>query len=113
MKEKENILEPIWEKAEEYGKTNLELIRLKVIDKTSDLVSTILPNFLVFVSALVFVLFLNLGIAFWLGEIWNSAYLGFFAVAAFYGVCGLIIHFLMHDKLKERIRNAVIKQLLK
>ena len=43
MKEKENILEPLWERAEDYGKTSLELLKLKSIDKTSDVVSTILP----------------------------------------------------------------------
>ena len=37
----------------------------------------------------------------------------YLAVAAFYAVCGIIIHFLLHDKIKERIRNSVIKQLLK
>lgn len=113
MNEKENILEPILEKAEEFGKINLELIRLKAIDKTSDAVSTVLPVTLVLMIVFIFVLFLSFGCAFWLGEIWSSAYLGFFAVAAFYGICGLIVHFLLSSKLKERIRNAVITQLLK
>jgi len=113
MKEKENILEPLWEKVEDFGKTNIELVKLKAVDKTSDIVSTLLPHSVVVIFILIFVLFLNLGIAFWLGEIWGSVYLGFFTVAAFYLVSGIIIHFLVHDKLKERIRNAVIKQLLK
>ena len=113
MKEKENILEPLWEKAEDYGKTSLELLRLKSIDKSSDVVSTILPYMLVIVLTIIFLMFINFGIAFWLGAIWNSIYLGFFAVAAFYGLCGVIIHFFLHDKFKERIRNTIIKLLLK
>jgi len=113
MKEKENILEPLWEKAEDYGKTSLELLRLKSIDKSSDVVSTILPYMLVIVLTIIFLMFINFGIAFWLGAIWNSIYLGFFAVAAFYGLCGVIIHFFLHDKFKESIRNTIIKLLLK
>jgi len=113
MKEKENIPEPLWEKAEDYGKTSIELLKLKSIDKASDVSSTILPYALAIVFTIIFLVFVNLGIAFWLGQIWGSAYLGFFAVAAFYGLCGIIVHFMLHDKIKERVRNTVIKLLLK
>ena len=113
MKEKENILEPLWEKAEVFGKTSLELLKLKSIDKTSDVVSTLLPHAVALAAAVNFLLFINLGIAFWLGQIWGALYLGFLAVAAFYGLCGIIIHFFLHDWMKEHIRNFVIKLLLK
>ncbi len=113
MIEKETILEPLLEKAEDFGKTSLELFKLKAIDKASDIVSSLIPQSVVFVFAFIFVLFLNLGIAFLLGDFWGSVALGYLAVAAFYAVCALIIHFLLHDKIKERIRNSVIKQLLK
>lgn len=113
MKEKEKILEPLWEKAEDYGKTSIELLKLKSIDKTSDVVSTILPYMVAGIFTVIFLAFINFGIAFWLGAIWESISLGFFAVAAFYGLCGLIIHFILHDKIKERIRNTLIKLLQK
>jgi len=113
MKEKETILEPLLEKAEDFGKTSLELIRLKAIDKASDMASSLLPQSVVFVFVLIFVLFLNLGIAFLLGEYWGSVALGYFAVAGFYAVCGIIIHFVFYTKIKESIRNSVIRQLLK
>lgn len=113
MNEKENILDPLLEKAEDFGKTNLDLLKLNTIDKASDIVSTLLPYVVIVWSLIILVMFLNFGIAFWLNSLWESTYLGFFAVAAFYGVCGIIIHFVLYDKLKERIRNAVIKQLLK
>jgi hypothetical protein len=113
MKEKENVLEPLWERAEDYGKTSIELLKLKSIDKASDVVSTLLPYMIVIVLTIIFLVFVNLGIAFWLGAIWGSIFLGFFAVAVFYGLCGIIIHVFFHDKLKERIRNTVIKLLLK
>jgi len=109
----ENRLEPLIEKAEDFGKTSLELIKLKVIDKISDVASSLLPHTVVLIFALIFVLFLNLGIAFLLGELWGSTSLGYFAVAAFYAVCALLIHYLLHDRIKERVRNSIIKQLLK
>jgi len=113
MKEKENIFEPLWEKAEDYGKNSIELLKLKSIDKTSDVVSTILPYVVVIVFTIIFLMFVNFGIAFWLGKMWGSDYLGFFAVAAFYGLCGIIVNFILHKSIKERIRNTIIKLLLK
>jgi hypothetical protein len=113
MKEKENLFEPLWEKAEDYGKTSIELLKLKSIDKASDVVSTLLPYLVVIFFSAVFLMFVNFGIAFWLGALWGSIYLGFFAVAAFYGLCGIALHFFLHDKIKERIRNTIIKLLLK
>lgn len=113
MIDKEKILDPLIEKAEDYGKTSLELLKLKAIDKTSDIVSSLVPQAVVWVLIFIFVLFLNLGIAFMLGELWNSVALGYLAVAAFYAVCGIVFHFLLHDKIKERIRNSLIEQLLK
>ena len=111
-KEIETIIDPLIEKAEDFGKTSLELFKLRAIDKSSDIVSTLIPVMVVMVFAIIFLLFVNLGIAFWLGEIWGSVYLGFFAVAAFYIVFGLVIHFFLHKTIKERIRNVVIKLLL-
>jgi len=112
MREKETILDPLLEKAEDFGKTSLELFKLKAIDKASDIVSTLIPIGVVIIFTIIFLLFVNLGVAFWLGEIWGSVYLGFFAVAGFYIICGVIIYFFLYTKIKERIRNVVIKLLI-
>ncbi len=37
MDEKENILSSLLDSVEEYGKTNIELIKLKGLDKASDI----------------------------------------------------------------------------
>ena len=69
MEENQNTIESLFERVVEYGKTSLELVKLKVVDKITDLVSSLVPNSVVFILIMVFVLFLNLGLAFWLGEI--------------------------------------------
>lgn len=112
--EENNLLDPLLEKVENFGKTSMELLRLKAIDKTSDVVSSMLPGIVTGGLLLIFILFLSLGVAFWLGEIWDKQYyLGFLAVALFYGLIGIIIFFIFPDRIKESIRNTVIKQLLK
>ena len=113
MEDNAKLIESLFERATEYGKTSYELVKLKAVDKTSDVVSTIIPHSVVFVLIAIFVVFLNLGLALWLGEILGKIYLGFLVVAAIYGITGLIVHFFMHKWLKKLICNSVIKQLLK
>ena len=113
MEENTRLLELLLERATEYGKTSFELVKLKTIDKTTDVVSSMVPHSVVFVLIASFLLFLNLGIAYWLGEILGRIFYGFFVVAAFYVLTGIIIHFLMHNWIKRLVGNYFIKRMLK
>jgi len=113
MREKDLLFDPLLEIASDCGKTTYELIKLKLLDKVSDIVSSIIPLTIVFVLFTSFLIFVNLGFAFWLGEILGKIYFGFFAVALFYGLTGIILHFLFHKKIKKYICNYIIKKALK
>jgi hypothetical protein len=113
MEDNTKLIESLLERTAEYGKASFELVKLKALDKTSDAVSSLIPHAVVLVLAAVFMLFLNLGLAFWLGEILGRAFYGFFVVAAFYGITGIVLHFFMHERLKKLIGNYFIKHVLK
>jgi fatty acid desaturase len=109
MDDKVKQIESLLESVAEYSKATYELGKLKLIDKTSDAVSSFIPHAVVAILVGGFLLFVNLGLAFWLGTIFGNIYLGFFALAAFYGVIGIVMHFFMHKWLKKRICNYIIK----
>jgi hypothetical protein len=113
MDENTRKIESLFTSATEYAKTSLELVKLKTLDKTADIVSSAVPNSIFIILAATFLLFLNIGIALWLGEVFGKASLGFFAVAAFYIVIGLLVHFFMHKRIKRRTGNYFIKCMLK
>lgn len=113
MEDNKKSVELLLEEATEYGKTSFELVKLKVLDKTSDVVSTFIPHSVVIVLIGSFTLFLNLGLAFWLGEILGKIFYGFFVVAGFYVITGIVVHFFMHKWLKKVVGNYFIKQVLK
>jgi hypothetical protein len=113
MEENAKLLESLVERATDYGKTTYELVKLKALDKTAQVVSSVVPHSVILILFASFSLFLNLGIAFWLGEIFGRLYYGFFIVAAFYVLTGIIIHFFFYKSLKKTVCNYVIKQLLK
>lgn len=113
MEEQENAIENLLGRVEEYGKSSLELIKLKALDKTSDIVSSVIPHSVVLILISSFLLFFNLGLALWLGEIFGKPFYGFFTVAAFYILIGIVLHFFMHRWIKKIISNYIINQMLK
>jgi len=113
MEDNIKSIESLLERVADYSKTSYELAKLKTLDKTSDVASTLVPHSIVFVLFASFMLFANFGIAFWLGELLGNTYYGLFVVAGFYVISGLVLHFFFHKKIKNLVWNYIIKQMLK
>lgn len=93
-------------------KTSFELVKLNVIDKTSDGLSALLAHAIVKVIVACFVLFINLGIAFWIGDMLGEIYYGFFIIAAFYALVAFILYFYMRIGMKSVLYDYLVKQML-
>jgi len=106
-------IESLVESAADYGKTSYDLVRLKTVFKTSEVVSSLISSVIVFLILMSFLLFLSFGLAYYLGAILGNIVYGFLAVAAFYGIAGLVVHFFMHDQIKKKISDYIIKQAIK
>jgi hypothetical protein len=113
MEDIKNSLDSLLDSVEEYGKTSIELLKLKTLDKTSDVASTIISRAIAIFILFMFFLIITIGIAIWLGEIIGKYSYGFFIVAAFYGLTGIILFFFMHKRIKTLINNSIIKQIFK
>ncbi|MDP3435197.1 MAG: hypothetical protein Q8T04_19835 [Bacteroidota bacterium] len=113
MEENINIFETLFASATDYSKTGFELVKLKALDKFSDVASSLISHYVVLIVIASFTLFVSLGLAFWLGEILGKIYFGFFAVAVLYGILGLVINFLFHKTLKRIVADYLIKKVLK
>lgn len=88
-------------------------MKLSALDKVSETVSSLVPKAIVFALLVSFLLFFNLGLAFWIGNLLGSTYYGFFVVAAFYAAAGAVVRVFMHNWLKKLISNQMIKTVLK
>ena len=106
------IVELLFEKTEEYSKTSLELAKLKTLETTTKVVTSLISRLSVVVMLGLFVLTLNIGIALWLGELLGRNYYGFFIVSAFYMLLGLLLHFFLHHWIKKPVGNLIITQAL-
>lgn len=106
------FIEPLFERAEAYGKTSLELIKLKALNKTTEVVSTGVSRSIVVFVVSMFLILSSVGGALWLGDLLGKSYYGFFCVAGFYGILGVVIYAFMHKWIKKCVSNSLILQLL-
>ena len=113
MEDNAKSLELLLARAVEYAKSSCELIKLKAVDKTADAASSIMSHSFVLVFIASFMLFLNLGIALWLGDFLGKSYYGFMIIAGFYGMIGLFMRVFMYKWLKAKAADCFIKKVLK
>ena len=108
MEKKNSITADLFVKAEKYATTNLELCKLKAVDKSADIISTLGMHLVIGSFISLCILILNVGVALWLGgRIGNLSY-GFFVVAGFYAVVTLSLFLLRKSWIKRTIQNKII-----
>lgn len=112
MEEKATMIESLFERTEAYAKTNIELVKLKAIDKSADVVSTLVSKVAVIIVGSLMATVLNIGFALWLGEILGKSYYGFFVVASFYALIVIILLIFGNKLIKTPVSNNFINQML-
>ena len=113
MEDNVKLIERLLERIVEYSKTSFELIKLKALEKTSDVFSTLAVHSVVLLLLASFMLFFNLGMAYLIGDLLGNSYYGFFIVGGFYFLISIIISLFMRNWIKRKVRNTIIKHLLK
>ncbi|MEI6061772.1 MAG: hypothetical protein WCR72_13790 [Bacteroidota bacterium] len=112
METRAGSLELLFEKAEIYGKTTIELSKLRLLETATTVVSALIAKLSVVIMVAMFVLVLSVGVALMLGELLGKSFYGFFIVAAFYLLAGMALHFFLHRWIRKPVSEIIIKQAL-
>jgi len=112
METPEGLIKSMLESAETYTKTTIELSKLKLLETTIRLATSFIPKMSVIFMMLLFTLVFNIGIALWIGELLGQSYIGFFIVAGFYFIAGIVLHFFLYKWVKKPISDFIIEQAL-
>lgn len=113
MEGKATSIETLVDKTEDYVKTSIDLLKLKAVDKSAEVVSALSVKIVCLAIVSIAVLLINIGLALLIGEAIGKTYMGFFAVAAFYLlVLGLLLAF-KNEWIKTPVSNAVINAFFK
>lgn len=105
-------IDSLVEKAETYAKTSVELLKLKTVDKVADGTSGFVAWSAVIIAVILFFITLNFGVALWLGDLMGKIHHGFFVVAGFYALIGLILYIFRNKWIKKPLNDSMINEML-
>lgn len=113
MNDQSLLMESLFERTRHYAKISAELLKLKAISKSADVISTLAARLTIFLLAALFFLILNIAIALMLGEFLGRTSYGFFIIAAFYALTGTLIYQFQNKWIKTPVQELIISQSLK
>jgi hypothetical protein len=101
------------DKSKDFLDTRIELAKLKTIDKSADVLSSVVVMIsMLFIATLVIVLF-SVGLALFLGRLLGAYHDGFFIVGGFYAIILLVLYIQRNKWIKTPISRELINKMLK
>ena len=113
MEDNTSTIEMLFERAEDYTKTTIDLVKLNAVDKTADVLSSLISRLTVSIIFVLFAFLVNIGLSFWVGELVGKIYYGFFIVSSIYLVLAIVLYNVKDKVLKMPISNFIIAKMLK
>jgi len=113
MNDQVHPIETLFEKAQDYAKTTIELSKLNAVDKSAELISSLAVRLTLLLVLSMCVLVLNFGVAYWLGDQLGNSYYGFFATAGIDALIAGLIYYFRDNWIKVPVSNSIITEMLK
>jgi len=112
MENTTSSIESLIEKIKSYVETTVDLLKLKAIDKSLQFVSNSIAYVVILMALGFFVILLNFGLAFFIGELMGKVYYGFFIMAVVNAIAGLIVLRNKRKWIKDPLVNKMVKDML-
>ena len=106
-------IESLFENIEDCSKTTLELLKLKTIERSAEVVSMFAKQLVFYIMLVLLALVISIGLALWLGDLLGKPYYGFFVLSVAYALITFIIRSYLHLWVKVPVNNFIIAQMLK
>ncbi len=101
------------DKSKDFLETQMELTKLKAIDKSADVLSSVVVMVsMLFIGTLVIILF-SIGLALFLGTMLGAYHNGFFVVGGIYTIVLLILYIQRDKWIKSPVSKQLINKMLK
>ena len=107
-----SLIESLVENSKEFTEQKVELIKLKAVDKSAKIFSIVVTTILLLIFFVIFFLMLSIGLGFFIGDLLGETYLGFFILAAFYAIVGLVLYLGKRVFLRNPLANRLIRKIL-
>jgi hypothetical protein len=111
MAEIKEKADELLEHATDYVETYYKLGMLKLTEKSSAAGSSIIGTLLVLVLGFFFLLFLGMGLSWWIADMINSVMGGYFIVAGIYLLIILCVIFMRKKIIDPFFRNFIVRKI--
>ena len=112
MENQPNSIKSLFENAGNYLKTSVDLFKLKAIDRSSDIVSSIISMVVICFITIFGFFIVNIGLAFWLGSLLGETWYGFFSLGAFYLLLATLLFIFKAKWIKDPVNDLIVKKML-
>ena len=111
MEHNTTTIEKLIEKAEIYSKTTLELYKYEAVYKSADIFSNLAVKLSITLVVVIFLLFVNIGLALFLGNYLGEVYYGFIAVGLAYLFIAITLFIFKEELIKNPVSNFIISKM--
>ncbi len=112
MKDNVTPIEMLFDKAEVYSKTTVELLKLKAIRKSADVISSLITKAIITIIVGLFLFLANIALALWLGKLTGEYFYGFLIVASFYLFIGLLSYIFRKKLIQIPFKDNIISKMM-
>ena len=112
MENEPNHIGALFETASDYLETRVDLLKLKAVSKSSDMLSSIVSKLVILIIFIFGFFILNIGLSIWIGTAMGEVWYGFIIIAGFYILLGLLLIIFKSKWLKDPVNNIIVKKML-
>lgn len=105
-----NIINPLIDKIETLGHTQLEIYKYRIMLKTSTLFASLIFLFILVFFLLLMSISLNIAIAHWIGGVIGNIVLGYIIVSCIHALIALFIY-LNRGSIRNRIQDKILNHI--
>jgi hypothetical protein len=111
MEHSTTTIEKLIEKSEIYAKTTLELCKYEAVYKLADIFSNLAVKVAISIVVVMFLLFINIGLALYVGQYLGEIYYGFFVIGFCYFLLVLLLYVFRNEWIKTPVSNFIISKM--
>jgi len=101
------------DKSKDYLETKIELTKLKTIDRSADILSSVIVMVSMIFLGSLFIIFISIALALMIGQWLGAAHYGFLIMGGLYALLLLLIYLRREKWIKTPIANGLINKMLK
>jgi len=105
-------VEALFEKAENYSKTTIELYKLNAVNKSAEIISSMAAQLVFCFFVALFILIITIGLSLWIGELLGKDYYGYFVMAAVDAFMALLVYRFKDRLIKYPTYNLMVIKML-